>query len=224
MCGAKYPPAPAPTGLVKGTGIDNAHMAFDSDCFSQATASTRRYLPDCTRLAATTAVDPPTDPAVCTRISGLPVAPMASAMNNSGIITPSKKSGALPTTTASMSSKVEPLSASALSMASRTRPFIDTSVRLATYLVCPVPSTAARCLPPIRRPSLPARRPDSVAAQGHWWRVRAPAAPSRRRCAGRRTRCARVRWRTSGWRPAHRPTGLIVVAGPSPIASVRINC
>ena len=29
-------------------------MAFDSDCFSHAIASTRRYLPDCTRLAATT--------------------------------------------------------------------------------------------------------------------------------------------------------------------------
>ena len=27
---------------VLGTGIDNAHMAFDSDCFSQAMASTRR--------------------------------------------------------------------------------------------------------------------------------------------------------------------------------------
>ena len=106
MCGAKYPPAPAPTGLVNGTGIDNAHMAFDSDCFSQAMASTRRYLPDCTRLAATIAVEPPTEPAVCTRISGLPVAPTASAMNSSGIITPSKKSGALPTTTASMSSNV----------------------------------------------------------------------------------------------------------------------
>ena len=28
-------------------------------------------------------------------------------------------------------------------MASRTRPFIETSVRFATYFVCPVPSTAA---------------------------------------------------------------------------------
>lgn len=128
---------------MKGIGIDNAHMAFDSDCFSQAIASTRRYLPDCTRLAATTPVEPPTDPAVCTRISGLPVAPMASAMNSSGIMTPSKKSGALPTTTASMSSNVQPESASARSIASRTRPFIETSWRLATYFVCPVPSTAA---------------------------------------------------------------------------------
>src|SRR5580693_3305692 len=121
----------------------NAHMAFDSDCFSHAIARTRWYLPDFTRLAATTPVDPPTDPAVCTRISGLLVAPTASAMNSSGIMTPSKKSGALPTTTASMSSIVEPESANALSMASRTRPFIETSWRLATYFVCPVPSTAA---------------------------------------------------------------------------------
>ena len=130
---------------MNGTGIDNAHMALLSDCFSHAIVSTRSYLPDCTRLAATIAVDPPTEPAVCTRISGLPVAPTASAMNSSGIMTPSKKSGALPTTTASMSSNVELESASALSMASRTRPFIETSLRLATYLVCPVPSTAASC-------------------------------------------------------------------------------
>ena len=41
-CGAKNPPAPAPTGLVNGTGNDNAHIAFDSDCFSHDTASTRR--------------------------------------------------------------------------------------------------------------------------------------------------------------------------------------
>src|SRR5271156_3271726 len=121
----------------------NAHMAFDSDCFSHAIASTRRYSPDCTGLAATTPVEPPTDPAVCTRISGLLVAPTASAMNSSGIMTPSKKSGALPTTTASMSCMVNPESANALSMASRTSPFIETSWRLATYLVWPVPSTAA---------------------------------------------------------------------------------
>src|ERR1700754_5169045 len=90
-CGAKQPPAPAPTGLVKGTGILNAHMAFDSDCFSHAIVSTRWYLPDCTRLAATTAAEPPTEPAVWTRINGLFVAPIASAMNSPGIMTPSKK-------------------------------------------------------------------------------------------------------------------------------------
>src|SRR5258705_13749404 len=105
----------------------NAHMAFDSDCFSHAIASTRRYLPDCTRLAATTAVDPPTEPAVCTRISGLPDAPTAAAMNNSGIITPSKKSGALPTTTALIAGNVEPESTNALSKGPRPRPVLHQS-------------------------------------------------------------------------------------------------
>ena len=52
------------------------------------------------------AVEPPTEPAVCTRNSGLPGAPSASARYSSGIITPSKKSGALPMTTASMSAHV----------------------------------------------------------------------------------------------------------------------
>src|SRR5580693_7114196 len=197
--------APAPTGLMKGIGIDNAHMAFDSDCFSQAIASTRRYLPDCTRLAATTAVDPPTEPAVCTRINGLPVAPTASAMNSSGIMTPSKKSGALPTTTASMSFMVDPESANALSMASRTRPFIETSWRLATYFVWPVPSTAANW--PAMIISLPARRRDSVATPGRWSRARAPGLRSRRKYVVPQSRCAPTRRRTSGWPPVHRRTG-----------------
>src|SRR5690242_20855312 len=87
--------------MLNGMGIDSAHIAFDSDCFSHATASTRSWTPDWIRLLATTAVDPPTEPAVCTRSSGLPTAPSASARNSSGIITPSKKSGALPTTTRS---------------------------------------------------------------------------------------------------------------------------
>ena len=47
---------------------------------------------------ATTAVEHPTLPAVCTRSIGLPAAPSASAMNSSGCITPSKRSGALPNT------------------------------------------------------------------------------------------------------------------------------
>jgi hypothetical protein len=53
------------------------------------------------------------------------------ARNSSGIITPSNRSGALPTTTASMSAKVMPASASARSIASRSMPGIDTSSRLA---------------------------------------------------------------------------------------------
>ena len=83
-------------------------MASLSLCFSKATVSTRWWIPACTSCEATMAVEPPTEPAVCTRNSGLPVAPRASARNSSGIITPSKKSGALPTTTASMSAQVMP--------------------------------------------------------------------------------------------------------------------
>ena len=141
------------------------------------------YLPDCTRLAATIAVDPPTEPAVCTRISGLPVAPTASARNSSGIITPSKKSGALPTTTASMSSNVDagvgerPVDGLAHQAGHR-----DV---LALGDVLGLPGAEHRgelTWPSVL--SLPATaRPGSVAAPARWWRVPAPAAPSRRRCA-----------------------------------------
>ena len=44
-------------------GIESAHMAFDSDCFSKARVSTRSCTPACTRLVATSAVEPPTEPA-----------------------------------------------------------------------------------------------------------------------------------------------------------------
>ena len=145
MCGAKYPPAPATTGRLNGGAIDSAHMALDSDCFSNATASTRRCRPACTRLVATRPVAPPTEPAVCTRSSGLPTAPSASARYSSGIITPSNRSGAFPTTTASMSVSAKPASSSARSAASRHSPAIDTSVRLDRCRVCPTPSTAASC-------------------------------------------------------------------------------
>ena len=91
------PPAPAPTGIWNGGRIDSPHMALDSDCFSNATVSTRRCTPAWTRLAATSAVDPPTEPAVCTRSSGFPVAPRESARKSSGIMTPSNRSGAFPT-------------------------------------------------------------------------------------------------------------------------------
>ena len=79
MMGAKYPPAPASSGAEKGWGTDSAHMASESDCFSKATVRTRSWMPDATRWAATMAVDPPTDPAVCTRNIGLPTAPRAGA-------------------------------------------------------------------------------------------------------------------------------------------------
>ena len=115
--------------MLKGTGTDNAHMALPSLCFSNATARTRLWTPDITCWAATMAVEPPTLPAVCTRNTGLPAAASASASHNSGIITPSSMSGALPMTTASMSSMVIPASASARSAASRTSPAIETSAR-----------------------------------------------------------------------------------------------
>ena len=55
-------------------GSVSAHMASLSDCFSNATASTRRWMRAWIRLAATSAVEPPTEPAVWTRSRGLPCA------------------------------------------------------------------------------------------------------------------------------------------------------
>src|ERR1700729_360208 len=131
--------------MLNGGVIDSAHMAFDSDCFSNATASTRRCRPAWTRLVATSPVAPPTEPAVCTRSSGLPTAPSAAARYSSGIITPSNRAGAFPTTPASMSAGPSPASASARSTASRHSPAIDTSVRRERCRVCPTPTTAAIC-------------------------------------------------------------------------------
>ena len=74
------------------------------------------------RWLATTKVVPPTLPAVWTRSSGLPTAPRASARNSSGCMMPSKASGALPMTTASMSVQEHSASSSARSAASRSRP------------------------------------------------------------------------------------------------------
>jgi len=67
------------TEVAKGCGSDRAHMALDSDCFSQPMVSTQRWMRLCTIDAATQPVEPPTDPAVCTRMIGLPTAPSASA-------------------------------------------------------------------------------------------------------------------------------------------------
>jgi len=74
---------------------------------------------------------------------GLPTAPSASARKSSGIITPSNMSGALPITTASMSFQSHSASSSARSAASRISPTWETSMRLASKLVCPTPMTAA---------------------------------------------------------------------------------
>ena len=110
-------------------GNDSAHIASDTDCCCQPMVRTRSCTPDSTCDAATIAVEPPTEPAVCTRNSGLPTAPSASARYGSGIMMPSKKSGALPTTMASMSSIVRWASARARNAASRNRPGSETSPR-----------------------------------------------------------------------------------------------
>ncbi len=74
MNGAKAPPAPSEAPFP----LPRANWALPSDCFSNATASTVRCLPAWTWEAATMAVVPPTEPAVCTRNIGLPTAPRAS--------------------------------------------------------------------------------------------------------------------------------------------------
>ena len=74
-------------------------------------------------------MEAPTDPAVWTRWMGLPTAPRASHSDSSGIITPSRASGALPITTASMSAKSISASSRAARAASRTKPSRDTSPR-----------------------------------------------------------------------------------------------
>ena len=79
MIGEKYPPAPALTDTENGCGSDNAHVALDSDCFSNPRVRTRRWMRAWTSDAATSAVDPPTEPAVWTLNMGLPTHPRASA-------------------------------------------------------------------------------------------------------------------------------------------------
>ena len=54
-------------------------MASESLCFSKATVSTRSWIARGHEVRATMAVEPPTDPAVCTRNIGLPTAPSAGA-------------------------------------------------------------------------------------------------------------------------------------------------
>src|SRR5213078_1624317 len=101
----------------KGRFGESAHMALPSDCFSQATVSTRSKSPEATCVTAASAVEAPTEPAVWTRMSGFRCAPSAPARNCSGCMTPSSWSGALPMTTASMSRCSSPASRSARSTA-----------------------------------------------------------------------------------------------------------
>ena len=170
--------------------------------------STFLCTPAWTSEEATIAVEPPTEPAVCTRRSGLPAAPIDSARNSSGIITPSNRSGALPTTIASISSSVILASSSARSIASRSSPAMETSSRLARWWVWPTPITAAGCLP-ITRPALrwPSRTRGSAAAPARRWHGRAPSTPRPTRSASRPRRCGCRRRRTSGCWSAHRRTG-----------------
>ena len=130
MMGEKYPPAPALMDTENGWGSERAQVALDSDCFSKPSVNTRRWMRPWIREVATNAVDPPTEPAVWTRRMGLPTQPRASARKSSGIIRPSKKSGALPMTTASMSAHVQEASSRARRAASRTSPAMDTSPRV----------------------------------------------------------------------------------------------
>src|SRR5215471_19828895 len=81
-------------------------------------------------------------------------------------------SGALPTTTPSMSFHVMPASSSASCAASRTRPAIDRSLRAVRCTVWPTPTTATR-LPAI---SLTLQDDDHVLLQARTARrVRDPA-------------------------------------------------
>jgi len=69
----------ASTGIANGGVIDSAHIALDSDCFSNATASPAGEVPAWIRLAAT---DPgrAADRAGCVHPQQrLPTAPSASA-------------------------------------------------------------------------------------------------------------------------------------------------
>src|SRR5262245_52872389 len=110
------------------------------------------------RCVATIDVDPPTLPAVCTRIIGLPCAPSASAIDSSGIITPSNGSGALPSTTASMSRHVHSASSHATVAASPPRPGSEASSRFFLCFVWPTPTTAQGC----EATSVPFQHADEV--------------------------------------------------------------
>ena len=112
----------------KGIFIERAHMASLSDCFSNATVSTRSWRPAAMRSWATMA-DPPTEPAVCTRNMGLPTAPSAGEVQL-GHHHALEEVRALPMTTASMSAH-DIWASSRRWAASRTSPAIDTSPRTA---------------------------------------------------------------------------------------------
>ena len=164
------------------------------------------FLPDGTRLAATIAVEPPTEPAVCTRIIGLPTAPArrrCTARHHDAL----EHVGRLADDDRVDVGQRRHRSSSALSMASRTRPAIETSLRLATY-------SSARCRHrgQLARPSVvPLQDGDQILLQAGplvAWASTRLAAPSR--CAGRDPDALQARrdHRVGRQRP---PDGLIFV-------------
>ena len=109
--------------------------------------------------------------------TGLPTAASESTSASSGDISPSMMSGALPTTTASISFQPSSASSSARPAASRTRPPSVTSFRTEAWWVWPTPMTAHRVLTVLA----PSRTPGCAAGTRRWWRARrrVPARPSR---------------------------------------------
>ena len=174
-----------------------------------------------TSLAATIAVEPPTLPAVCTRIIGLPAAPSASARYSSGMTTPSNMSGALPITTASMSPQSRPASSSASCAASRTSPAIETSWRAETCRVWPTPMTAVRSAPMASCPSRTHTRFCCRHGPCAAWATPRPARPSMIRLATSpmRTRPAAI----IGFDVSAPPDGFTSTSSAMPSASRRIS-
>ena len=123
-------------------------------------------------------------------------------------MTPSNMSGALPMTTASMSAQSSPASSRARAAASRTRPAIETSSRLAAWLGLarrrsPHSARPSRPLPAGPRARPPGRTPGSAGGTGPRWRgrgrcralpsmMRVAASPMRRSPATIRALAARA--------------------------------
>jgi hypothetical protein len=74
MYGPDAPPTPSDAIFP----VPSANLASPSDRFRYATTRTRACCPDSTRWLATITVVPPTDPVICARNIGFPVAPRAS--------------------------------------------------------------------------------------------------------------------------------------------------
>ena len=204
----EVPPAPAPTGLERQR-IDSARIALDSTAspMRRPVRGGRRPAPG---LAPTMAVDPPTEPAMCTRISGLPVAPAPRRGTTRASSRPRTGHRRL----ADDDRRCRRTS-------NRSRPrLVDGLAHQAVHrdvlafgdVLQGLPGTRTGQIPAIlalqdRNQILLQRRPLVA------WARTLP--PIRRRCAARRNRCAPGPRRTSGWRPVHRRTGSPAVDGQS---------